>query len=174
MVRAFVAIGSNIDPEKNVRKAIQKLASQVRIIGISTVYLTEPEGGPQPFFYNLVIEIDTDISPGDLKYQILRRIELDLGRKRTRDKYAPRTIDLDLILYNDVVEKSTELSLPDPRILDRPFLAIPLSELSPELVLPDTGLRINQVVAKLRPEGMKVMKEFTELLRKEIGNGSES
>ncbi len=175
MVRAFVAIGSNIDPEGNIRKAIRALASEVRIIGMSTVYLTEPEGRPgQPRFYNLVIEIETSTPPRELKYQVLRGIESGLNRKRTDDKYAPRTIDLDLILYGDVLEQSEDLSLPDPQILERPFLAIPLAELSPNLVLPGIGLDIRQVIGSLRPNGMKVMKDFTELLRKEIGNGSES
>ncbi len=174
MVQAFLAIGSNIDPEENVKKAIQKLASQVRVIGISTVYLTEPEGRvEQPLFYNLVVKIDTNIPPRKLKYQVLRRIELELGRKRKQDKYAPRAIDLDLVLYGNVVEKSEDLLLPDPQILDRPFLAIPLGELSPNLVLPGIGLSIRQVIAKLNPTAMKPMKNFAEVLRKEVRNGSE-
>ncbi len=175
MARAFIAVGSNIEPEENVRKAIRELASQVRIIGISTAYLTEPEGRPeQPLFYNLVVEIETNISPRELKYKIMRKIELDLGRKRMEDKYAPRTIDLDLILYDRLVEKSEDLSLPDPQILERPFLAIPLGELSPELVLPGIGLSITQVIARLKPKGMKALKDFTERLRKEIDDGSQS
>ncbi len=174
MVQAFVAIGSNIHPKENVRKAIQKLASRVRIIGTSTVYRTEPEGRPeQPFFYNLVVEIETDIPPRDLKYQVLRAIESDLGRKRSRDKYAPRTIDLDLILYDDLAEKGDEIILPDPQIPLRPFLAFPLGELSPDLVMPGSGLTIKEIIAKLSPSGMKPMDRFTDALRKEISNGSE-
>ncbi len=109
-----------------------------------------------------------------MKYHFLRRVESGLGRKRTEDKYAPRTIDLDLILYDDVVEQSEDLSLPDPQSLERPLLAIPLSELSPDLVLPGIGLSITQVMRGLTPKGMKAMKDFTEILRKEIGDGSES
>ncbi len=174
MVRAFVAIGSNINPEENVRRAIQNLASRVRITGTSTVYRTEPEGRPeQPFFYNLVVEIETEIPPRDLKYKILREIESDLGRKRTKDKYAPRTIDLDLILYDDLAEKSDEMILPDPQIPVRPFLAFPLGELSPDLVIPGSGLTIKEIIMKLSPSGMKPMNRFTDSLRKEISHGSE-
>ncbi len=175
MTHAFIAVGSNIDPEENVRKAIRLLVSRTRVLGISTAYLTEPEGRPeQPPFYNLVVEIETELPPQELKYGVLRRIEADLGRKRTEDKWAPRRIDLDLILYNDLALETEDLTLPDPQILHRPFLAIPLGELSPDLILPGFGLSIGQVKARLKPTGMKSMHKFTELLRKEVAGGAQS
>ncbi len=175
MVRAFVAVGSNIEPEENVKRAIQLLALKTRIIGISTVYLTEPEGRPeQPPFYNLVVEVQTEMPPEDLKYRVLRVIEKELGRIRTEDKYASRTIDLDLILYDDLALQGEDLTLPDPEILRRPFLAFPLSELSPDLILPGTALAIKQVLAGLWQARMKPMDGFTKLLRKEISNGCKS
>ncbi len=175
MAQAFVGIGSNIAPEKNVQKAIRLLSLKTRVRGISTVYLTEPEGNPeQPPFYNLVVEIETEMSPEELKYRVLRKIEDDLGRVRTQDKYAPKTIDLDLILYDDLALQTKDLTLPNPEILSRPFLAFPLSELSPDLVLPGTGLTVRQVAARLSQAKMKRMDRFTTLLKKEVLNGGKS
>lgn len=175
MAQVYVAVGSNINPEENVRKAVRLLAHNTRIIGISTVYLTEPEGRPeQPPFYNLVVEVETEMPPEDLKYRVLRVIENELERIRTTDKYAPRTIDLDLVLYDDLVLQTEDLTLPDPEIAQRPFLAFPLSELSPDLALPGTGLPIKQVLARLSTKKMKAMDSFTELLRKEVFNGCKS
>ncbi len=175
MVRAFLGIGSNIDPEENVQKAIRLLSLKARVRGISTVYLTEPEGNPeQPPFYNLVVEIETEMSPEELKHCVLRKIEDDLGRVRTHDKYAPRPIDLDLILYGNVALKTKDLTLPSPEILSRPFVAFPLSELSPDLVLPETGLTVNQVLAGLSQAKMKRMDRFTALLKKGVSNGGKS
>ncbi len=175
MTRAFVAVGSNIDPEENVRTAIRLLSLRTRVTGISTVYLTRPEGRPeQPQFYNLIVEIETDLTPEEVKKDLLRRIEAELGRKRTKDKYAPRTIDLDLVLYDDVIRETQELSLPDPDILERPFLAIPLGELCPDLVLPRFQVSIHDVIARVSPAGMKPMGRFTQILRKEAGYGSQN
>ncbi len=173
MVRAFVAIGSNIEPEENIKKAIHLLTLETQVVGISTVYLTEPEGRPeQRPFYNLVIEVDTETPPREFKYRILRTIENNLGRIRTGDKYAPRTIDLDLILYDDLALQTTDLALPDPEILSRPFLALPLGELSPDLVLPGTDLTIKQIIRGLSQSRMKPMDNFTQTLKEEVSNGS--
>jgi 2-amino-4-hydroxy-6-hydroxymethyldihydropteridine diphosphokinase len=172
-VRAFIAVGSNIDPEENVPKAMRLLAERTRLVGLSTVYQTGPEGRPeQPRYYNLVVEIRTDLSPNELKRRVLREIERELGRRRTADKYAPRVIDLDLILYGDMVSTSGSLRLPDPQIQRRPFLAVPLCELAPHLVLPGGGMSIEEVVRKQTPADMTPLYDFSELLRKEIGDGA--
>lgn len=165
-------MGSNIEPEENVKKALQLLASKVRIVGISTIYSSEAEGrSKQPSYYNCVIEIETDIPPKELKHTVLRKLEVELGRKRTRDKDAPRTIDLDLILYGDLVQKTKDLVLPDPQIPNRPFLAIPLHELEPDLILPGIGLPIKKAAAHLQPVIMIPLKSYTGLLKKEILHG---
>jgi 2-amino-4-hydroxy-6-hydroxymethyldihydropteridine diphosphokinase len=169
MARAFISAGSNIDPGKNIKKAIIELALHVRITGISTVYLTEAEGRPaQPRFYNCVVEVDSLIPPEDLKYKVLRRVEESLGRKRNEDKYAERPIDLDLILYGDLVVNTDAIHLPDPQILVRPFIAIPLRELSPGLVLPGLNVSIDDVAGRLGASGMKPLTNYTETLRREI------
>lgn len=171
MVRAFLGIGSNIEPEKNVTAAIRSLAQQTRVTGISTVYCTDALGHPeQPPYYNCVAEIATEASPVEVKHGILRPIEYSLGRSRNGNKDAPRTIDLDLILYGDLVMDVEGIKLPDPDILERPFLAIPLLELAPDLVLARYNLPISEVAAGLSREGMNPLEDYTRLLRKEINH----
>jgi 2-amino-4-hydroxy-6-hydroxymethyldihydropteridine diphosphokinase len=169
MSRAFIGIGSNIEPAENVRAAIRSLARQTYLSGISMVYLTDALGHPeQPPYYNCVVEIETEAPPAKIKYGILRRIENNLGRKRTEDKYAPRTIDLDLIAYGNLTMDAEGIKLPDPEILERPFLAIPLFELAPDMVLAGYGMRISEIAAKLPQDGMKPLKDYVRLLREEM------
>ena len=172
MARAFIGIGSNIEPEKNVRVAIRSLAQQTRVTGISTVYCTGALGRPeQPHYFNCVVEIETEAPPAEVKHGILRPIENRLGRKRSADKYAPRTIDLDLILYGDLVMDAEDIRLPDPEILQRPFLAIPLFELAPDLVLAGYNLPIAEIAARLPQDGMRPLEDYTRLLREDENRG---
>lgn len=169
MARAFIGIGSNIEPAKNVRAAIRSLAQQTRLVGISMVYLTDAlSHSEQPPYYNCVVEVETEAPPAEVKHGILRNIENNLGRKRTEDKYAPRTIDLDLIVYGELTIDAEGIKLPDPEILERPFLAIPLFELAPDMVLAGYGLRIGEIAAKLPQDGMKPLKDYVRHLREEM------
>lgn len=168
MTRAFIGIGSNIEPEKNVRAAVRSLAQQTHVAGISMVYCTDALDRPeQPHYFNCVVEIETAIPYAEVKHGILRPIENSLGRKRSEDQYAPRTIDLDLILYGDLVVDGEDVKLPDPEILERPFLALPLFELAPDLVLAGYNLRIGEIAARLPRDGMRPLENFTRLLREE-------
>jgi 2-amino-4-hydroxy-6-hydroxymethyldihydropteridine diphosphokinase len=167
MTRAFIAVGSNIEPARNVREALRRLALDEVIAGISTVYRTPAEGRPgQPKYYNCVVEIETATAPRDLKFRVLRRIEKELGRERTADKDAPRTIDLDLIWYGEVVMKAAHLVLPDPQIARRPFLAVPLCQLAPGLVIPGCSLRVCDAAAGLPRGGMEPLVAYSKSLRK--------
>ena len=175
MVSAFIGVGSNINPADNILKAIRMLSKEEHILGISAVYETLPEEGlNQPRYYNCVVKIETTTSPEELKRKVLRKIEKDLGRKRSKEKYAARTIDLDLILYDDLVLSTADVILPDSHIVDRAYLAIPVYELEPELVLPGSGRRIMEVASKLSRESMKPLNDFTELLKKEIIDGQKN
>lgn len=170
MARAFIGIGSNIEPAENVRAAIHSLVRQTRLVGISMVYSTAALGRPeQPPYYNCVVEIETEAPPAELKHGLLRAIENNLGRKRTADKYAPRTIDLDLLVYGDLALDAEGIRLPDPDILERPFLAIPLFELAPDMVLAGYGLYIGEIAARFSQDGMKPLKDYVKLLREEAG-----
>ena len=172
MVRAFIGVGSNIRPEENVRKALLLLASKVNLLKISTIYSTEAEGQPElPRYDNCMVEIETEDTPTQLKHEVLRKIEEKLGRERTRDKYAPRTIDLDLILYDELVLTSDDLVLPDPQIQNRPYLAIPLYELDSELILPGVNIRIEEAAGKLEHSSMIALRFYTVYVKKEIFHG---
>lgn len=165
MVRVFIGVGSNIDPANNVQRGILLLSRFVGVRGISTFYLTAPVERPgRGAFYNGVVEVETDIPPERLKESVLQVVERELGRVRTADKYAPRPIDLDILIYDSLVESI------DPEIRDRPFLAIPLCELDPDLVLPGSGIKIKEIAASLSNNGMRPLYEYTERLRREVSD----
>lgn len=173
MPRAYVAVGSNINPPENIHAALGLLSKRARILAVSTVYKTKAVGpAGQPDYYNGVIEVETEMPPGEFKMEVLRRIEAELGRKRTKDRYAPRTIDLDLIAYDSLALKTEGLTLPDPEIPIRPFLSVPLSELDPELTLPGLG-RVADLAPSMPGPGMEPLLEFTARLRKGILSGKE-
>lgn len=166
---AYIGVGSNIRPEENIVAALAALRTQVSVTAASIFYRTAPLGGRDEGAYlNGVWRIVTSIPPRALKFDVLRRIEADLGRTRLEDAYAPRTIDLDLLLYGDLVLSEEDLQLPDPDICDRPFIAIPLAELASSLVLPGTKVRISDYCKK-RADSMRPDIPFTEILRSEIG-----
>jgi 2-amino-4-hydroxy-6-hydroxymethyldihydropteridine diphosphokinase len=166
---AYVAVGSNIEPEDNIPRALLMLKTHVTISAISNFYRTSPVGGrKQPDFINGVLRIQTDKSPRQLKFDILRKIEDKIGRIRSEDKFTARTIDLDMILYGMTVLDELGLCLPDPSIRRYPFVAAPLLELSPEMILPDTQTPLANVpVAKLTT-GLHLEAEFTDRLRRLI------
>jgi 2-amino-4-hydroxy-6-hydroxymethyldihydropteridine diphosphokinase len=166
MTVAFLSLGSNIEPEKNMLQAVKLLSRHVKILKASTVYLTEPLlNKSQPKYYNCVIEIETDIEPHKLKSDVLRAIENGLGRKRTEDKYASRTIDIDIILYGNLIVSTKEMVIPDPEIQRRAFLAIPLCELEPDLFLPVSGKPIKEIAKRFRKPEIVELKSFTEAMQ---------
>lgn len=167
---AYVAVGSNIQPEANIPAALDKLRRAARVTASSTFYRTAALDRPgDPDFLNGVWQIETDLSPHALKFDVLRRIEEELGRKRSADKYAPRTIDLDLIVYDNAAIAEPDLRVPDPDIRTRPFIALPLLELSPEVVLADTGERLAALPVVLSRPQLTADREVSDLLRERIG-----
>jgi 2-amino-4-hydroxy-6-hydroxymethyldihydropteridine diphosphokinase len=143
MPQVFIGMGANISPERNIRESLLLLCDVLDVIDVSTFYRTpaldRPDEAP---FINGVIKAETDADPFILKFHILRRVEEALGRERTPDPSSPRTIDLDLLVYDRLVLSAEGLVLPDPDILRRPFLAIPLCQLDPQLTLPGDGRNI--------------------------------
>ena len=161
----FISVGSNIDPEANVFAALERLNRKAPILRISIFYLTEPIGRPeQQPFYNGVVEVETSLEPHPLKFSVLRKIEAELGRERTEDRFAARTIDLDILLHGNRVIREQDLEIPDPEIGKRPFLALPLLELVPRLVLPGSDLELEK--ASFEDHGMKPLEEYSARLRK--------
>lgn len=171
MTTVYIGFGSNINPQQNISAAVKMLSEHAQIIAISTIYLTEAFGSDNsPKFFNGILAINTDIPPRKLKFEILRNIENELGRIRTQYKYAPRCIDLDIIVYGDLVLREDDLIIPDPDIYERVFIAVPLLELDSEMILPDTGWRLADVASNFASDTMTALNDFTSALRKEIFN----
>ena len=167
----YIGVGSNIDPERNIRAGLRLLLWNVEIVGISLFYCTEAIGNSEaPPFYNGVIAISTQMTARQLKFDVLRTIEDSLGRVRSKDKYAPRPIDFDIILYGDQVICETGLEVPDPDVMTRPFVAVPLFELDHDLVLPGSGIRLADIVRSMDAGSLKPLEEFTSVLRQEMSN----
>jgi len=163
---AYIAVGSNIEPEQNILKGLGLLAQHVPITAVSTFYRTEALGRPeQPSFLNGACAVLTYAEPRRLKFDILRCIEDAVGRVRMADKYAPRPLDLDIALYGGIVADEDGLQIPDPDIRKRPFLAVPLLELAPEAVLPDSGERLADIVGRMATSGLTADEPFTETLK---------
>lgn len=147
---AFIALGSNIDPETNLPLASTRLSELGKPIGASTVYQNPAIADePQPDYLNAAILIETALDPLAIRDK-LREIEADMGRIRTEDKFAPRTIDLDLCLLGDLVLDHELLSLPDPDLLKRAHLAVTIAELRPDYLHPLTGKTLEEIAAKVR------------------------
>lgn len=173
MARAFIAVGSNIEPERNVSEGLRRLMERVRIDRVATFYRSLPLGRPeQGPFINGVVEVETDLTPRQLKYDVLRGVESEMGRVRTEDRYAARELDLDILLYEAEVISSDDLVVPDPEIVARAFLAVPLAELAPEMVLPGDGRSLRAIADEFADHGMERLAGYTEALRRELGDGS--
>ena len=144
---AYIALGSNLgDKEANLRRALDLLIERgVEIVKTSTFISTEPYGvTDQPTFLNGVCEVRTSLEPLALLH-ILLAIEQEMGRVRLRH-WGERNIDLDLLLYEDVVMDTPELKLPHPDMQNRDFVLLPLAELAPELIHPAIGKSISELV----------------------------
>ena len=133
-MRMFVSLGSNIEPERNLRRAVRELGVRFTLVAVSRVYRTAPVGDPdQPDFWNLAAELASDLPPDEVQRR-LREIETDLGRTRdARRPFGPRTVDLDLVLVTGVAGRFGDLQLPSPLVEREAFVAVPLAELAPEL-----------------------------------------
>lgn len=148
---AFIALGSNLSPEANLPRAARRLAEIGALRAVSMVYQNPAIGpSPAPDFLNAAVLIETELSATEIR-QRLRQIEMDLGRVRSGNKYAPRVIDLDLCLLGSQVMETPELRLPDPDILTRPHLAVTLAEIAPEFHHPGTGEPLRTIAARLAP-----------------------
>jgi dihydroneopterin aldolase/2-amino-4-hydroxy-6-hydroxymethyldihydropteridine diphosphokinase len=147
--RVFVSLGSNINPERNLQAAVQRLASRFHLQAVSPVYETAPVGKTdQPNFMNAAALVETDLDAAALK-PALQAIEQELERVRTEDKNAPRTIDLDISLFDDLVLDVGQRHIPNPDILKYPHVAQPLADLAPQLRHPETGQTLQAIAGGL-------------------------
>ena len=143
---AYLSLGSNIDPARNLPAAVTHLAQFGQVGAVSTVWESLPLGfSDQPNFLNAAVILETELSAQALREEAIAEIETALGRVRTENKNAPRTIDIDIMLFNRDVMRLKHRHIPDPEVLERPFVAIPLAEISPDYVHPETGQRLRDI-----------------------------
>lgn len=143
MITAYIGIGSNIDRRKHIQAAIEELRALGQDVRISTIFECEAVGFESHAFYNLVVEMKTELSLTEFSRQ-LRDIELKWGRAADAGKFEPRTVDLDIILFGDQVS-SVKPELPRSDIFKYAFVLQPLVELCPQLVVPQDGRTIEQI-----------------------------
>ncbi|MEW6058644.1 MAG: 2-amino-4-hydroxy-6-hydroxymethyldihydropteridine diphosphokinase [Actinomycetota bacterium] len=157
-VSAYLGLGSNLgDRLANLQRAVTLLAAHdgLDVVRSSRVYETDPVGGPpQPEYLNAVLEVQTALSPREL-LGTCQGVENELGRVRA-ERWGPRTIDVDVLTYADETVDEPDLSIPHPRMHERGFVLLPLSELDPDPPLPDgrrlASLRLGPgVVIGVRP-----------------------
>ena len=142
MHTAYIGIGSNLgEREVTIRDALQLLAAdpELEVEAVSAIRETDPVGVvDQPRFLNGAIRLKTELAPRPLLDRLLA-VEQQLGRVRTGERYGPRTIDLDLLLYGDEIVEEPGLRVPHPRLAERRFVLEPLAELDSGLVVPGLG-----------------------------------
>jgi 2-amino-4-hydroxy-6-hydroxymethyldihydropteridine diphosphokinase len=147
-MKAVVALGANIgNPREQLDVAIALLREASEVRAVSQYYETKPVGGPeQPNYLNAICILESDLPATDL-LALLHGIEKSLGRER-KEKWGPRTIDLDLIQYGTLLSRAQELELPHPRAHERRFVLEPWAELEPDAILLTHG-KISELLAQL-------------------------
>lgn len=154
----YLSLGSNLgDREENLRRALDALEHEgIRIQRRSALYETEPRDVPdQPWFLNLAAACETSFSASDLLF-VVQRIERKAGRRRGTDTVSrgPRVLDIDILLFNDTVVDTPELTIPHPRMLERRFVLEPLVEIAPDLHHPATNKLFSEYLNDVAGQGV--------------------
>ena len=140
--KVYIALGSNISPEKHIPLAIQALNKLFGgLEAYSSIWQTPAVGSDGPDFLNAIVLIQSEFTSDALKKDILRPLEVKMGRKRIKDKNASRTIDLDVLIYED--------QLLDEEVWQQVHMAVPLAEIHPDYVHPESGKTITQIAKEL-------------------------
>ncbi len=159
MSDVFIGLGGNLgDREALLAEALRKLDTTpgITVAAVSSLYETKPVGlTAQPDFLNLVVKLQTNLPPYALLNTCLR-IEMELGRER-RERWGPRTVDLDVLWCEGVAQADEKLTLPHPRMHERAFVLVPLAELAPKLKL--DGVPVAELVGALGGETLGVRKK---------------
>lgn len=148
---AYIALGTNLGRKRdNIARAIQLIAALpgVKINKSSSLYETEPWGKTdQEKFLNQVIAVETSLQPAELLRE-LQNIEIKMGRQR-KEKWGPRIIDLDILLYGNEVMDDPHLTIPHPHLRQRLFVLVPLAEIGADLQFPEDGATVEEVLSSV-------------------------
>ncbi|WP_166425368.1 2-amino-4-hydroxy-6-hydroxymethyldihydropteridine diphosphokinase [Paraglaciecola sp. 20A4] len=157
MSRVFVGLGSNLaEPEQQISNALQAIEAIIdtHISATSSLYVSRPMGPQdQPSYVNAVVAVQTDLPPIEFLH-CLQKIELDHGRERKAERWGPRTLDLDILLFSDQVIDSQELTVPHYGMKQREFVLYPLHEIASDLTLP-CGTKLTSVLKNCPLNGLQ-------------------
>ncbi|MGI9202065.1 MAG: 2-amino-4-hydroxy-6-hydroxymethyldihydropteridine diphosphokinase [Woeseiaceae bacterium] len=143
MAKIYLGLGSNVDPHKYLRLGIRELGLHFGVLELSNVYRSKAVGFEGEDFLNLVVGLETEMSPLEI-HEVIEKMHVVAGRQRGESRYSPRTLDVDLLLYDDLVLSEPPLSLPRVDVLKYSFVLGPLAEIAPELRHPETGKLITE------------------------------
>jgi 2-amino-4-hydroxy-6-hydroxymethyldihydropteridine diphosphokinase len=151
----YLALGTNLgDRLANLRAAIEAMPPKIAVLAASHVYETVPWGyTDQPVFLNMAVKAETGLGPESL-LKHLKRLEVRLGRERSF-RWGPRSIDLDILFYDDLVIDTQPLVIPHPRLHERAFVLAPLVDIAPDLVHPLLGRTVRELLAALDTAGIQ-------------------
>lgn len=144
MTVVYVAAGSNVEPEKYLSTALRALAAAYGPLTVSPAYRNQAVGFTGPDFINLVVGFETDDSPAEVRQQ-LQKVEAACDRPPDAPKWAPRTMDLDILLFGELVSNEPGLVTPRPDLVKRPYMLKPLAEIAPELRHPTLGKTLREL-----------------------------
>jgi 2-amino-4-hydroxy-6-hydroxymethyldihydropteridine diphosphokinase len=156
--RVFLALGANLgDRETNLRQALELLSERCTVTAVSSLYRSDavvPEGEPPgPEYLNAVVEVTTQLTPVEL-LRFVKEVERRIGRTQAK-RWAPRLIDIDIVLYGGEMIDTPGLTVPHPRMADRAFVLAPLAELAPEVVHPQLGSTVEELAAGIGRDGLE-------------------
>tara|TARA_B110000967_G_C18810263_1_gene523194 strand:+ start:417 stop:941 length:525 start_codon:yes stop_codon:yes gene_type:complete len=159
MADVYIGLGSNKDgPQDQLHRALESLAAepQIELVAVSDFYQTPPIGPSQPDYTNAAAQLQTSLSPESLLDR-LQSIEQQQDRVRTL-RWGPRTLDLDILLFDKLVQDTERLTIPHPRMAERAFVLLPLADINPDLALPG-GKTVSQLLANCSVQGIVKLSE---------------